>query len=241
MSVSSSARKQAGFSNNRPAYMKSFIEDAHRLVYLGYQRIGPQNHVSTAEEVITELIANAINQLIEDPRATPWMRRYIAIDDRRVSGTGGTGKSRPRVDIEIIYLQRYPRPRFHFEAKRLYRSDSVAEYLGKEGVGCLVNALYGRDSDDAGMIGYVQSDDCDSWADKIRASLERDAVKYGMVAGTTWRSAAIINELRNCYQTDHERPVLRRNVRVTHMLLLCMTVIPATKRTVAAGANNAGQ
>lgn len=210
--------------------MKSFIEDAHRLVYLGYQRIGPQNHASTTEEQITELIANEINDLIEAPNAARWMRRYLAIDDRKLSAPGRAGKKRARVDIEIIYLRRYPRPRFHFEAKRLYRSDSVAEYLGNEGVGCFLNAQYARDSDEAGMLGYVQSDDCDSWANKIRASLERDTAKYGVVGGKSWRAAAIINELRNCYQSDHARSVLGRSICVTHTLLLCMKVIPTKKR-----------
>jgi hypothetical protein len=87
-------------------------------------------------------------------------------------------KRRPRIDIEILYVKRGPRPRFQFEAKRLGLENHVGDYLGKEGLGCFETGQYARDSDDAGMLGYVQKDTCDGWAGKIERSLHKDRVKH---------------------------------------------------------------
>ena len=85
MSVSSSAQKQAGVSGNRPTYLKSFLEEAHSLVFLGYELIKPGEQEGTKEEDITELIANAINQLIEGSRAADVLEKCV--DD--IGGAGG--------------------------------------------------------------------------------------------------------------------------------------------------------
>jgi hypothetical protein len=92
----------------------------------------------------------AINELIEGSEGKRWMQRYIATDNHPVSSPHRKGKRRPRVDIEIVQLQG-SRPRFHFESKRLgKRPHTVDKYLGKDGLGCFLEAQYARESDQGG-------------------------------------------------------------------------------------------
>jgi hypothetical protein len=112
-----------------------------------------------------------------------------------------------------------PRPRFHFEAKRLGPKNRVGAYLGKDGLGCFVTAQYARESDEAGMLGYVQNDTCDAWVRKIESSLHKNRARHRMVKGTSWEPCSVIDELSNSYLTRHNRPTLGP-IRVYHTLLL---------------------
>src|SRR4051794_17169028 len=131
---------------------------------MGYAGTDPTKQKDTVEEVITQRTVEEIITLIEAKDSPTWMRRYTATDNLPLSFPSRPGKQRPRIDIEILCLRGRPRPRFHFEAKRLGPSNPVSPYLGPEGLGCFVTAQYARDSDEAGMLGYVQGGTCDSWA-----------------------------------------------------------------------------
>jgi hypothetical protein len=80
---------------------------------------------------------------------------------------GRHGKQRPRIDIEFVRTGRGQRPRFHVEAKRLYRSDSVNGYFGSGGLQMFINGDYARRWQSAGMLGYVQSDSCAVWLRRL--------------------------------------------------------------------------
>jgi hypothetical protein len=220
MSIRSSAGKKAGESVDRPVYLAKFVKDAHRLLALGYRRLDSASQASTEEEEITESLANAIADLLDEEGAPRWTDRYVVNDEIRLRHPTRKAKKRPRIDIQIVYVKGRPRPRFHFEAKRFGPKNHVGDYLGKEGLGCFLTGDYARDSEDAGMLGYVQNESCDWWAKKIEQSLQKDTRKYGVVTGTSWEAHCVIEELPHCYRTRHERPSVGRPVCVYHTLLL---------------------
>src|SRR4051812_30755207 len=140
MSISSSSEKKAGNSVNQPLYLSQFVKDAHRLIARGYEQVNPVKRASAEEEDITECLANAITDLIEAADSPRWMDRYVVNDEIRLRHPTRKTKRRPRIDIQILYVKGRPRPRFHFEAKRLGPRSPVGDYLGAEGLGCFVTA-----------------------------------------------------------------------------------------------------
>jgi hypothetical protein len=108
----------------------------------------------------------------------------------------------------------------HFEAKRLGPGNSVGKYAGRKGLGCILAGDYARGHDDAGMLGYVQSDTCDAWARKIETKLHGDRIAHELLAGSVWQLKQVTNELTHVYFTEHTRHALGRPVAVYHTLLL---------------------
>jgi hypothetical protein len=220
MSIASKARAIQGASTNRPDYQASFLRDAHRLIARGYARLDPSLFSKTVEEVVTEELVVAITEAIEAPGAAAWMQRYHVVDDVRVRHPKKRGKKRPRVDIEITRTKPGRRPRLHFEAKRLGRRHAVGQYVGRKGLGCIIAADYAREHDDAGMLGYVQSQTCDTWATKIERKLRDNRHIHQLVAGSDWERSGLTPELSHIFRTQHNRPSLGRAVNVYHTLLL---------------------
>jgi hypothetical protein len=220
MSIRSGVRKQAGTSGNRSLYVRAFLRDVHRLIARGYDETFPSQQQKTLEEDITKRIVQEITRLIEAKDAPRWMKRYVATDNLPLSLPKKPAKQRPRIDIEILCTRGSPRPRFHFEAKRLGEGNPVGKYLGEEGLGCFLAGQYARDSDEAGMLGYVQNDTCASWATKIRQAIARASAKHAVVAGTDWEEVKISPECQDSYRTQHNRWTLGKPVTVYHTLLL---------------------
>src|SRR5271157_2966485 len=104
------------------------------------------------------------------------MEQVEVKDDPPQNVPGRFGKKRPRIDIEFVHVIRGRRPRFHVEAKRLYRSDSVNEYFGPAGLGMFVEGAYAAEWPSAGMLGYVQSDDCVAWLARLAEGLKARSI-----------------------------------------------------------------
>ena len=214
------AKKKTGSSTNRSSYRVGFLRDAHRLIARGYARMTPVNFSNTVEEDITDLLVREINAAIAAPGSDAWMKRYDVVDDLHVPHPTRRGKRRPRVDVQISYTKIFPWPRLHFEAKRLGPGNAVGKYTGRKGLGCILAGDYARTHDEAGMLGYVQSDNCAVWAKKIETKLHSNPVAYEMVAGTNWRSKAVTSEISTVYITNHTRIAVGRPVAVYHTLLI---------------------
>ncbi|MBW1650137.1 MAG: hypothetical protein JRJ44_05590 [Deltaproteobacteria bacterium] len=60
------------------------------------------------------------------------------------------------------------RPEYIFEAKRLKISAHTAAYIGKNGMERFIDGRYAERYDEAGMIGYIQSDSLSVWKKKIK-------------------------------------------------------------------------
>jgi hypothetical protein len=95
-------------------------------------------------------------------------------DDPPIPGGGRTGRKRWRPDLIFESVEKRPRPKYHFEAKRLRKSQSIHEYLGEDGLLCFINGRYAHESCEAGMLGYVQSDNVETWAKKLQSAIAQD-------------------------------------------------------------------
>ena len=89
------------------------------------------------------------------------------------TGLPRKGKRRPKIDIRIVCKQQVPNRGYCIEAKRLYRSDSVSEYLDNEGIGAFILGEYAKDDDHGGMVGYVQTGKMQDWLSKVENRLPR--------------------------------------------------------------------
>ena len=116
---------------------------------------------------------------------------YLVINDDPPQNLAGRfGKRRPRIDFEFVYVVRGRRPRFHIEAKRLYRSDSVNEYFGSGGLEMFLEGAYSAEWPSAGMLGYVQSDDCAVWLSRLADGLKaRSTFLRVLKSSPEWESA----------------------------------------------------
>ena len=112
-----------------------------------------------------------------------------------------------------------PRTRFSFEAKRLGKAHPVSRYLGDEGMGCFLSGAYARDDDQAGMLGYVQSETPPRWADRIGAELRKNPSCYNMPEHGQFSSVEIVDGLDHTYRSNHDRPSVGRRVSIFHTLL----------------------
>jgi hypothetical protein len=70
------------------------------------------------------------------------------------------------------------------------------------------------------MLGYVQSDNCEAWAQKIGKKLRDNKNRHQMVDGTDWERNRLTPELSHVFRTQHNRPSLGRPVNIYHTLLL---------------------
>lgn len=204
-----------------PDYLERFIIDAHVIVAEGYVRLDPATLASKEEPDISGLIVRNSRGWLDDPRSPKWTRRYFVTEEKFEDESTFEGMRRPRVDIHIESNVRLPRPRFVFEAKRLYRSDSVAEYVGKEGLGALCNGSYAGSAGAAGMLGYVQHGNVDDSAGKVRRKLDRERVLHGIAAdGVVWTELSIDARLGTTRRSRHARAG-RGGIDIYHSFLKC--------------------
>jgi hypothetical protein len=159
--------------------------------------------------------------LVEDDTAPAWMRNLIPLEDPPQDSPDRFGKAQRRIDIEFVLVRRGWRPRFHFEAKRLYRSDSVREYLGPEGLELFVVGEYARDQDAGGMLGYVQTDQPADWERRIAAGLNASRERLCVCEGTDFEESKSVRELESVHLSYHERNSVARSILMYHTLLPC--------------------
>jgi hypothetical protein len=201
-----------------------FIRRVHQLVQLGYDRLHPAKYAADEETAITGDLVEAIDATLDDP-AAQWMRFYSIHDDppenqpRRRGQQRRRGRERKRVDIRLACSERSPRTRFRFECKRLADNRSVARYLGKDGLGCFLRSDYASGDMRAGMIGYMQADDEETWAGEIEQQLNQSPQAYSLQETGRWRREPIIAELQHTYLSTHRRGRGHRPIDIYHTLL----------------------
>ena len=219
MSIRSSASRHRGRPGSRRVYRESFLKNVHQLLAAGYSRLERPLLRDQEEPAITGFLVREIRGFIESAEAPSWAIRFAIHDDPPIDSPGAIGKARPRVDIEMERVQPGPRPRFQFEAKRLYRNNSVGEYLGEAGLQNFLSGRYAAEHDDAGMIGYIQVQPVQSWIMKIQERME-DARKELLLEeqGDIWQSRAD-PFIESSYSSVHLRP--GRPIRIHHTFLTC--------------------
>ena len=211
-------------SSNVNDYDRLFIPRVHRLIKLGYDRFEAEAFAEDEETAITGDLIEAIDAVLDDP-AEEWMRFYCAHDDPPENEPGKRGrerrrvKRRKRVDIRFLCSETSPRTRFRFECKRLGPKHSEKQYLGEEGLGCFLCGDYARDDTRAGMLGYVQSDDEQTWAAKLEQLLLAEDAAHSVLPGRGWRHESVIPELPHTYRSNHRRGKGMKPIEIYHTLL----------------------
>jgi hypothetical protein len=203
-------------------YRLAFVKNCFILVVRAYLGLDAGSLRVAEETHITGELVRFAKALIESDAAEPWMEHMEVMDDPPQNVAGRYGKQRPRIDIEFMRTGRGRRPRFHIEAKRVYRSDSVNEYLGPSGLQMFILGQYAGGWPSAGMIGYVQSDTCAVWLGRIASGLAaRRAELRVCEESPEWTSAGWDGDLvDSVHVSHHERGAQEPGrIRVFHLLL----------------------
>jgi len=228
MSVLASAQETPGQSDNAADYHQRLLTHAHTILYLGYGRVKSSTLSKSEEEDITGVLAEEMNAVLASPDTPPWRTFYAVHEEPRVWNKRRRGKRRHRLDIQVEYTGG-TRPRFSFEAKRLRATDakSISKYFGTEGLGCFILGLYASESDEAGMLAYVQSHDVRHWSSAIYTGLKRRIKKCGWISSEGWGCVQLAEGLDSTFKTVHSRDEPKRRITIYHTLLIFVgTVAP---------------
>ena len=209
-----------GVSANAPDYRRIFLRRVHHLLRFAYERLTPANYATEEEPSITGDLEQAIQAICDDPKSPDWVSQYASSDDPPVNVPGRKGKHRPRIDIRIVSLERRPRTRFYFEAKRLGTDHRAANYWGKDGLGCYLRGDYASQEEDGGMLGYMQSDDEAHWASKLKEKLQKTNADYAPVANPLWHLHQFGPECLPAYRSEHMRQQPKLKIVIYHTLLM---------------------
>ena len=206
---------------DRREYVAQFRRHCHQLIAVGHGRLHAEDHSGSEEDFITQRLKETIKAAQRERALPRWADRYFITDQAPVSVPDRVGKGRPQIDIEIESTESRSRPVYHFEAKRLRVDDShsVSEYLGAAGLGMFLTELYGRSGDEGGMLGYVQSQSPEHWADAISGKLQSDPKQDHLLTDDgMWTETPMIPLLKHTYATRHNRPTLG-SITIYHTLL----------------------
>jgi hypothetical protein len=215
-------RPQPKRSANVPLFREAFIKRVLQLLKLGYEMLTPERFATAQEEVITGELIRAIDDVLDNPPSaiSEWADSFWAQEDRRVQKRGRRGKRRLRIDISIHSSEFHPRARFHFEAKRLGGRNSVRKYLGPDGLGAYLSGAYAKAESDAGMLGYVQSEDERRWAMELERQLSADSRQYACTSNPTLEAASLAEGLNFTYLSIHSRAAPMTPICIYHLLIL---------------------
>lgn len=200
-------------------HQRSFRVHVFTLVAVAYGKLDAKSHQRSDEDTITQRLTEAIDAYVEEGNAPRWAIHFWATDQRKDGSSGATGKGRPVLDLSIGRTQRGPRPRFTFEAKRLYDRSGERQYLGSEGLGAYVDGTYRREDDEAGMLGYVQRDSPSNWAARIEQEMKSKAASLAVCPGGGWQAVSIVADLPHSYLSRHDRRAVGRRITMYHVLL----------------------
>ncbi len=206
-------------SANTHDYRNAFLGRVHEILQLGYQRVDVKSCSLSDEPTITGKLVESIRTVMDDPKSPRWMNFFSVEEDPPVNNGTKTGKRRDRLDIEFSSGTRRPRCRFSFEAKRLGVKNPVSDYIGREGLGCFLDGRYAAESDDAGMIGYMQSDSPREWAEKLAAQVDGLAKNHAVCKNGHWKASRFAKGPQYTFHTRHKRARISREINIFHSLL----------------------
>jgi len=208
-------------NDDREDYRWIFRRQVFQLLKWGYDRLNAALYQKAEEEDITGNLVKELNEITQDRTYDHWVRNLYICEDPRINVDGRKGKRRLKIDIEFVSVQHGPRPRFYFEAKRLSAgTHAIGKYLGSEGLGEFLAGNYGREDNEAGMLGYIQSHTPGSWAEKAKNKLVNDPHAYQIEPDGCWTKNIIIEELKNCYRTNHYRLIGKSPIEIFHCFLV---------------------
>ncbi len=208
-------------SDDNSEYKAGFRHDVLYLIVAGHERLmaGDENYSDTAEEEISGELARHVQDYIDSLSSPDWTKYFCVQEELRENTNARKGKYRKRVDIAFVLAGTKPQKFMRFEAKRLRKPGfAVGGYIGEDGLGEFIAGNYAASDDTAGMLGYVQSDDCDYWAMGISETLEKKKQEIRLIEGGQWQKTHF-DDVDHCYKTRHDRPRIKRELLVYHLLL----------------------
>lgn len=210
--------------DDRREYRRVFRKRVFQLIKWGYERLNPAAYQNAEEPDITGELIREIDAVTEDRSYPRWVGRYVVHDDRPINYPGRYGKDRQRIDLEIRRIIHGPRPRYPFEAKRLAANTSatIGEYFGPEGLGEFLGGNYGREVEEAGMLGYIQTHSIERWSRQAYHRLSQAPDNYQLYLDCCWASENIIPGLDACYLTSHYRSSGKSPIIIIHCFLVFM-------------------
>lgn len=155
-------------------YWSTYRRHIHTLLAWGYADSRDKVQVKDDETAITGFIAEAIQNRLDSPDSPLWCDQIVIKDDPPIPGGGRTGRRRWRPDLIFESVERRPRPKYHFEAKRLRKQQGIADYLGEDGLQCFISGRYAHESAEAGMLGYIQCDTTSTWVARLQSAIDQD-------------------------------------------------------------------
>jgi hypothetical protein len=202
-------------------YRLAFIRNCHILLLRGYEVIKAADLSQAEETSITGELVRGVREVLESEDAEAWMQNFEVLDDPPQNIPGKLGRSRPRADIEFVRLSgRGKRPRFHIEAKRLYRSNSVEKYFGDDGWGCFIVGRYADKEGAGGMLGYVQTDTALDWLGRLKTGFAERTEVLRVALGTRLAEAGYLQDLGPLQISRHARePITLGQIEIFHLLL----------------------
>jgi hypothetical protein len=201
-------------------YARQLRAHAHRLIAEGYARMNKAAFAREQEPVITGELVREMKVFQQLNEAPTWAVYYDIADDPPLNVANRLGKARPRVDIQFEPVVRGRRPSLRFEAKRLSSASghTVTGYLGEEGLGSFLSGHYPTTHGEAGMLGYVQSEDEETWAGRIAAAWRRNDPQYG-VADPPFAAQRVCTALTHTFISHHVLRGASSTVVIHHVLL----------------------
>ncbi len=222
MTVTKRLPRPAKHSDDRADYQLAFRNQVFQLLKWGYDRLDALQYQYSEEEDITGDLAGEINEIVQDRSYPSWVGRYSVHEEKPISRYDRKGKKRQRLDIEIERLRHGPRPRYPFEAKRLCANThaTIGAYLGPKGLGEFLYGNYAPEENEAGMLGYVQSDTPEAWSKKARDKFKSHPVLVQAYAGGRWSDTTILPDLDYCYRSCHQRIAVGNPITLYHLFLV---------------------
>lgn len=202
----------------RDNYWVTFRHDVFTLLHLGHARLDRHSLTAAHEEDITGELTRVIEELLDDPHAPEWYSRYGVHEEPRLHSPIRKGKRRQRMDIRIECTDQRPRTHYEFEAKRLCRGKcGCSDYLGPEGLRAFLTGEYAPRWPEAGMLGYVQSDDVSHWEHELATNM---AAGPNRLHDGDWQPEPMVTDLFT-YRSKHERIAPLESITIYHALLPC--------------------
>ncbi len=220
MAISTRVSPLKGYPADQDKFWKSFREHVFTLIYLGYQRLDRSQYHNLQEPDISGDLVSEIQNVLDDRTSPRWTSRFAIHDDPAVRNTARKGKRRKRIDIEIESTTPRPRPRYSFEAKRLCAgTHGIGIYLGQNGLGEFISGNYSQNSDEAAMLGYIQSNTLDYWEKKLMRGFQKNASSLHICTDGSLINNIVIDIFKYSYLSKHDRPSIGKPIRIFHLFL----------------------
>ncbi len=210
-------------------YWSAYRQHVHTLLAWGYVDSCSKVQAKHDEPAITGFIAESIQDRLNAIDCPSWCDQIAIKDDPPISGGGRTGRRRWRPDLIFESVERKPRPQYYFEAKRLRRQQSINGYLGEDGLQCFLSGRYAIDSNEAGMLGYIQCDNMNTWIERLQLAIDQDYQdKNKMHLLSPQLNIQLVDAFPQEWLSKHKRHA-DKSITIYHLLLdYCITLPIAT-------------